>query len=63
MVWPANSYAKTQIYKLEHFLSLYHEGRCRELVDMLKTLLTLIHEVKGEQWANALRSKLASLEG
>ncbi|KAL1937983.1 hypothetical protein VTO73DRAFT_12733 [Trametes versicolor] len=62
MVWPADSYAKTQIYKLEHFLSLYHEGRCRELVDMLKTLLALLREVYGEEWANTLRSKLASLE-
>ncbi|KAL7279758.1 hypothetical protein ACG7TL_006165 [Trametes sanguinea] len=50
MLWPADSYAKTQIYKLDHFLWLYHEGRCRELVDMLKMLLVLLRNACGEQW-------------
>ncbi len=45
MIWPTDSYTKTQIYKLEHFLRLYHEGRCRELLDMLTTLLAVLRKV------------------
>ncbi len=54
MLWPADSYAKTQIYKLNHFLMLYHEGRCRELVDIVKGLINLLRAVCEEQWGEPM---------
>ncbi|KAI9069595.1 hypothetical protein FKP32DRAFT_1671242 [Trametes sanguinea] len=62
MLWPAGSYAKTQIYKLDHFLWLYHEGRCRELIDMLKMLLVLLRRACEEEWGDPVVLELEPLD-
>ncbi|KAI9057619.1 hypothetical protein FKP32DRAFT_1681301 [Trametes sanguinea] len=62
MLWPADSYAKTQIYKLDHFLWLYHEGRCRELTDMLKMLLVLLRKACGAWWEERFVVELEPLD-
>lgn len=62
MLWPADSYAKTQLYKLNHFLMLYHEGRCRELVDMLKVLVALLCKIFQEQSNDLMEIDADSLD-
>lgn len=46
-LWPTDSYAKTQIYKAAHFLSLFYEARLREANDLLKVAVRAMENEQG----------------